>query len=312
VFPAVDQLLADEHVDSLGTAGDVVWPLTDNLNTVRDLATYDSGADTTTIANHRVFDAYGNLKSQTNAAVDCLFGYTGRQFDQDTGLQNNLNRWYDAKVGRWASEDPIGFGAGDANMARYVSNSPMTVIDPSGLVKVILVPGTGPGKGGTYDYKFKFMLDRPAPSDGYIVQKITETRSGQTDTFWEAWRVRKGELEPGINNRDGYTDNWWDDVGGADEITTGEIKFFPEEKTGVLGDPFADDPIFTDPTTGFGPFQQSDMSGSVPSTTVEPPWWNDPSANGERTGHSRLEIGGNASRGECGQDGYSLMGVTSR
>ena len=43
--PAVDQLLADEHVDSLQTAGDVVWPLTDNLNTVRDLATYDSNTD---------------------------------------------------------------------------------------------------------------------------------------------------------------------------------------------------------------------------------------------------------------------------
>ncbi len=29
--PAIHQLLADEHVESLGTAGDVVWPLTDNL-----------------------------------------------------------------------------------------------------------------------------------------------------------------------------------------------------------------------------------------------------------------------------------------
>jgi RHS repeat-associated protein len=130
---AVDQLLADEHVEELGTAGDVVWPLTDNLNTVRDLATYNSGADTTTVADHRVYDAYGNLKSETNSAVDCVFGFTGRMLDKDTGLQNNHNRWYDAKVGRWMSNDPIGLAAGDANLGRYVGNSPTNWIDPSGL-----------------------------------------------------------------------------------------------------------------------------------------------------------------------------------
>lgn len=130
---AVDQLLADEQVDSLQTAGDVVWPLVGHLNTVRNLATYDSNTDTTTIANHRVYDAYGNVKSQTNSAVDCVFGYTGRQFDNDTGLQNNLNRWYDAAIGRWMSKDPIGFNAGDGNVYRYVGNGATSWIDPSGL-----------------------------------------------------------------------------------------------------------------------------------------------------------------------------------
>jgi RHS repeat-associated protein len=130
--PAVDQLLADEHVDDLETAGDVVWPLVDQLNTVRDLAIYDSNTDTTTIANHRVYDAYGNLKSQTNSAVDCVFGFTGRQFDESTGLQNNLNRWYDAKVGRWTSEDTSGFGGDDGNLYRYVGNRPINATDPDG------------------------------------------------------------------------------------------------------------------------------------------------------------------------------------
>ncbi len=127
--------MADEHVESLGTAGDVVWPLTDNLGTVRDLATYDSNTDVTTIANHRVYDAYGNRTSQTNSAVDCLFGYTARQYDEVSNLQNNLNRWYDAKVGRWVSEDPIGFWGGDTNTSRYVGNSPLNLIDPSGLCR---------------------------------------------------------------------------------------------------------------------------------------------------------------------------------
>ena len=48
-------------------------------------------------------------------------------------MQWNINRWYDANVGRWISEDPIGFQAKDANLARYVGNSPEIYADPKGL-----------------------------------------------------------------------------------------------------------------------------------------------------------------------------------
>jgi len=49
-------------------------------------------------------------------------------------LQNNLHRWYDASVGRWLSEDPIGFEGGDENLHRYVRNMPYVNVDPQGLV----------------------------------------------------------------------------------------------------------------------------------------------------------------------------------
>jgi RHS repeat-associated protein len=130
---AVDQLLADETVTDPETAGSVLWPLADHLGTIRDLASYNSTTDTTTIENHRVYDSFGNLVSETNSAVDEVFGFTGRLFDEATGLQNNLHRWYDAKTGRWMSEDPIGFDAGDTNLNRYVGNSPLNFTDPSGL-----------------------------------------------------------------------------------------------------------------------------------------------------------------------------------
>ncbi len=116
-----------------GTADLVQWTLTDHLNTVRDIAKYDPQTDTTTVVNHLVYDAFGNVTSETNPAVDSLFLFTARPFDADTGLQNNLNRWYDAAVGRWLSEDPIGFAAGDGNLYRYVHNSPTFATDPIGL-----------------------------------------------------------------------------------------------------------------------------------------------------------------------------------
>ncbi len=129
----VDQLMADEQVTNPETPGTVVWPLADNLGTIRDLAVMDAQIGVTSVANHRVYDSFGNLKSQTNAAVDCLFGFTGRPIDNATGLQNNLNRWYDAKTGCWMSKDPIGFEGRDANQYRYVGNSPTAFTDPTGL-----------------------------------------------------------------------------------------------------------------------------------------------------------------------------------
>ena len=148
--PAVDQLMADEQLSSLSSAGNVLYALTDNQNTVRDLATYDSDTDTTTVVDHRVFSTYGKMISEINpstlepAAVDCIFGYTGKYADSATGLQWNLNRWYNPSLQTWMSQDPIGFNAGDANLYRYVGNGPTDGIDPTGLADA----PPGPGNGG--------------------------------------------------------------------------------------------------------------------------------------------------------------------
>jgi RHS repeat-associated protein len=79
------------------------------------------------------------VTSETNAAIDHLFTFTGRALDESTGLQNNLNRWYDAETGRWLSQDPIAFEGGDSNLYRYVANSPILSADPSGLEGVVIV-----------------------------------------------------------------------------------------------------------------------------------------------------------------------------
>ena len=129
---AVDQLMADEQIET----DEVVWALTDHLGTVRDLAVMDGNE--TSVVNHITYDSYGNKLSKTSA-VDCLFGFTGRAYDEVSEIQNNLNRWYDAKVGRWVSKDPISFEGMDANTYRYVGNDPTNVTDPNGLRHGIVV-----------------------------------------------------------------------------------------------------------------------------------------------------------------------------
>jgi RHS repeat-associated protein len=128
--PAVDQVLASE--DALG---DVLWSLPDNQGTVRDIAAYDSLTDTTTVENHRKFDAFGNITAESNAAVDFLYAYTGREWDADAELYYYRARWYDPVVGRFLSEDPIYDDY--ANPFRYVGNSSPNGVDPTGLAEGI-------------------------------------------------------------------------------------------------------------------------------------------------------------------------------
>jgi RHS repeat-associated protein len=95
------------------------------------------------VTTHRVYDAFGNLIETASGSVsltDLAFAYTGRMFDSETGLQNNSHRWYDPATGRWISEDPIGFAAGDANLYRYVGNGVTGATDPSGLDEKVLFP----------------------------------------------------------------------------------------------------------------------------------------------------------------------------
>lgn len=126
--PAIDQILADENA-----VGSILWPLTDNLGTVRDLV--DS---TGTVRDHIKYDSFGRITDETNVAIDHLFAYTGREFDSETGVQYNRARYYDAGIGLYLSEDPVGFSAHDLNLARYALGDPVSKTDPSGNVAALI------------------------------------------------------------------------------------------------------------------------------------------------------------------------------
>ena len=117
--------------------------LKDNEGTTRDVAQYNSGTNTTTVVNHLKYDSFGNITSQSNSAFQPIFAYTGQMWDADAGLYYYHARWYDPHTGRFLSQDPLSFAAGDSNLYRFVRNSPTNFIDPSGRI----AGGAGPGAG---------------------------------------------------------------------------------------------------------------------------------------------------------------------
>jgi RHS repeat-associated protein len=124
-----------------------------------------------TILNHVVYDSYGQVVGQSDATVEFRFGYTGREQDAETGLDYYRARYYDASNGRFISEEPIGFSAGDSNLTRYVGNSPTNWVDPSGLQETI--PGSGliEGlfQGATLIYGAKTIIDNASYSAGQVI-----------------------------------------------------------------------------------------------------------------------------------------------
>ncbi len=80
-------------------------------------STYDYGYDTS-----------GRLETINNSGTPGVPQVTERS--SIGGPSNQWNRYYFSSTGVWASEDPIGFGAGDANLRRYVGNEPGTLLIP--------------------------------------------------------------------------------------------------------------------------------------------------------------------------------------
>jgi len=114
----IDELF--QRSDSNGTVG----PLVDALGSTLALVN-SSGSVTTTYS----YDPFGNTTT-AGAASGNRSQYTGRENDGN-GLYFYRARYYSPMLGRFVSEDPIGFGGG-TNLYSYVFNSPTNLTDPSG------------------------------------------------------------------------------------------------------------------------------------------------------------------------------------
>jgi RHS repeat-associated protein len=76
------------------------------------------------------YDAYGNILSQQGTLPN-PYTYTSRELDSEAGLYYYRNRYYDPRLGRFITQDPLGMVNGP-NLYTYVNNNPVNFVDPWG------------------------------------------------------------------------------------------------------------------------------------------------------------------------------------
>ncbi len=133
----------NQFYGQVNASGTVQWFVTDNISSIRQVVSASGGVlDTIT------YDPYGNILNQTNSANAPRFLYTGGSYDSITGNDQFDARYYNPGAGRFVSQDPAGFNAGDADLYRYVFNAPTNSTDPTGLLDLNAlpkIPQSGPG-----------------------------------------------------------------------------------------------------------------------------------------------------------------------
>jgi RHS repeat-associated protein len=142
-----------------------------------------------TVVQTYSYDSFGNVTS--TGSVSQPLTYTGREYDSETGMYFYRARYYDPKVGRFVTKDPIGFGGGDYNIYAYVNNSPINRGDPMGLGWLDswpwngnLWPGFSPQTEG---------CDKPAPQSlnkNKCMKKCCDQHDACYATFncnWSSW-----------------------------------------------------------------------------------------------------------------------------
>jgi hypothetical protein len=146
---------------------------------------------------------------------------------------------YDAKIGRWLTEDPIGFDAGDPNLYRYVGNNPANAVDPTGLSDAadMLAVGTPSPmtealalgilkdeikrwKGNGWNFAahlLQHFIDKKGPKDYTLTQEDKDEVMEQSErlvkkviykAIWDDERITCNNLGDASIKFSGHV-NWW-------------------------------------------------------------------------------------------------------
>jgi RHS repeat-associated protein len=85
----------------------------------------------------------------TGSTYGGIYKWAGYLYDTSLTQYHVHDRVYAPQTGRWDSEDPTLFAAGDSNLYRYVVNDPTAGTDPSGLVPLAVPSGANGVKAWT-------------------------------------------------------------------------------------------------------------------------------------------------------------------
>lgn len=105
--------------------------------------------------------------------------FTGREWAAGYGFYEFRARAYNPALGRFMSEDPVGFAAGDTNQYRYCGGDPVNWVDPSGLFREFEIPFQ-PLDGQTGDSPSIDTFDAETDPGGYAAGSTATSAGSQS------------------------------------------------------------------------------------------------------------------------------------
>ncbi len=177
----VNGAVADVLLARTNSGGTTAWYLPDKLGTVRDIAN-TSG----TVIDHIAYDSYGNVTGETSPANGDRFKYAGQEYDPTIGLYYDRARYYDPATGRFLTQDPSGFAAGDVNLYRYVGDEPTNATDPTGLMMDPGSPGYDAAMQAYSQQQLALSQQQHQMSGGGAAPTATD-QLDEIDQFFAGW-----------------------------------------------------------------------------------------------------------------------------
>jgi RHS repeat-associated protein len=171
-------------VTSLTQADTDQYNLSDKLGSLRIIV--DNVSATLDQIN---YNSAGQIAYESDSSIAHFAGFAGGHVDPYTALLDEFyHRWYNAAIGKWLSEDPADFAAGDSDLSRYAHNDAAGVTDLAGLTG----EPPGPGNGETTSTP-AVGVDIPDPADWY------QNEAG--NWIWESGGTKLAITLNGQNNR---------------------------------------------------------------------------------------------------------------
>jgi RHS repeat-associated protein len=117
------------NLDTQGTTTSIAYVTADQLGAPRAVT---DGSGNTLWAWAYQGNAWGE-QQPTSSSYTYNLRFPGQYFDLETGLNYNINRYYEPPTGRYGQVDLLGNFGGQSSLYAYVNNSPINWVDPYGL-----------------------------------------------------------------------------------------------------------------------------------------------------------------------------------
>ncbi|HXN74379.1 MAG TPA: RHS repeat-associated core domain-containing protein [Candidatus Acidoferrales bacterium] len=129
---------AGQRIASRDASGNVYYYYRDQIGSTTAITTASG-----TPCYQAAFTPYGQ-EMTTQTTCESNYKFSGYERDAETGLDYAFARYYNSRLARFMSADPLGGGTSDPqslNRYAYVENAPMNSIDPSGMYHYCPAPG---------------------------------------------------------------------------------------------------------------------------------------------------------------------------